>query len=66
MPLSGAITSADPISVSTLPGNYLPICCYIEKIYKIVILYGCVLWGMVGDQASEIVWIAEAAGATHG
>ena len=39
MPLSGTITSADPILVSTLPGNYLPIYCYIEKIYKIVILY---------------------------
>ena len=40
MPLSGTITSTDPILVSTLPGDYLPIYCYIEKIYKIVILYG--------------------------
>ena len=39
MPLSGTITSADSILVSTLPGNYLPIYCYIEKIYNIVILY---------------------------
>jgi hypothetical protein len=30
MPLSGTITSADPILVSTFPGNYLPIYCYIE------------------------------------
>jgi hypothetical protein len=39
MPLSGTITSADPILVRTLPENYLPIYCHIEKIYKIVILY---------------------------
>jgi hypothetical protein len=39
MPLSGTITSADPILVSTLPRNYLPIYCYIEKIYKIVTLW---------------------------
>ena len=40
MPLSGTITSADPILVSALPWNNLPIYGYIEKIYKIVISYG--------------------------
>ena len=42
MPLSGTFTSADPILVSALPGNYLPIYRYIviETIYKIVVLYG--------------------------
>ena len=39
MPLSGTITSTDPILVNTLLENYLPIYCYIEKIYKVVILY---------------------------
>ena len=44
IPLSGTVTSADPILVSTLPGNYLPIYCYIEKIYNIVILYGNIIF----------------------
>ena len=37
IPLSGTTTSTDPILVSNLPENYLPIYSYIEKIYKIVI-----------------------------
>jgi hypothetical protein len=40
MSLSGTVTSADPTLVSTLPGNHLPIYGYIEKIYKVIILYG--------------------------
>ena len=44
MPLFGTFTSADPILVSTLPGNYLPIYRYIENIYKIVILYGNIIF----------------------
>jgi hypothetical protein len=37
--LSSTINSADPILDSTLHWKYLPIYCYIEKNYKIVILY---------------------------
>ena len=43
-PLSGTITSTDPVLVSTLPANYWPIYCYIKKIYKIVILYGNIVF----------------------
>ena len=54
MPLSGTFTSADPILVSTLPGNYLPIYRYIENIYKIVILYGNIF--SFGYWGSAIFW----------